>query len=323
MCTAVLYCPGEHYFGRNLDLEYSYRETVTITPRNYRFSFHRLPDIPSHYAMIGMATVSDGYPLYYEATNEKGVSMAGLNFPENAVYLPPSVEKDNVAPFELIPWVLSRCENFEQVKDCLKRICIADIPFSKEFPNTPLHWIIAHGEKSLIVEPLADGLRIYENPFGVLTNNPPFDYHLHNIVNYLNLTPDAPVSRFCKEPQLTPYSRGMGAIGLPGDLSSASRFVRAAFTKSNSVSAGEELTHVSQFFHILDSVAMVNGCVRFDGKLEKTVYSCCCNADRGIFYYTTYENRRITAVDMHRANLDSNALITYSLKAKQDILLEA
>ena len=88
MCTAAVYQTKDHYFGRNLDLEYSYQESITIAPRNYPFSFRKLPEMKTHYAIIGMAYVLEGYPLYYDATNEKGLSMAGLNFPGSAAYSP-------------------------------------------------------------------------------------------------------------------------------------------------------------------------------------------------------------------------------------------
>ena len=106
MCTAVAYKTKDHYFGRNLDLEYSYHETVTITPRNYHFRFRNTEDMEKHYAIIGMAYVLDYYPLYYDATNEKGLSIAALNFPDNAVYQPEKRDKVNVASYELIPWIL-------------------------------------------------------------------------------------------------------------------------------------------------------------------------------------------------------------------------
>ena len=84
MCTAVSFKGSDSYFGRNLDLERSYKESVVITPRGFKLNMRTLPTMESHYAMIGMATVADNYPLYYEATNEMGLSMAGLNFPDNA-----------------------------------------------------------------------------------------------------------------------------------------------------------------------------------------------------------------------------------------------
>ena len=112
----------------------------------------------------------------------------------------------------------------------------------------------------------------------------------------------------------------MGAIGLPGDASSMSRFVRATFVKMNSVSGNSEVESVSQFFHILKSVEMQRGCVQLGKELyDITIYSSCCNTDRGIYYYATYDNSRIYAVDMYKENLQGSTLIGYPLKKDQTI----
>ena len=323
MCTAITLHSGDNYFGRNLDFEYAYCESVTVTPRNFSFAFRRMGEMPTHYAIIGMAYVRDGYPLYYDATNEKGLSMAGLNFPGNAVYRPEAPDMDNIAPFEFIPWVLGQCATMKDVRGLLSRMNMAEIHFSPELPLSPLHWMIADRKAAITVEAVADGLRIYDNPIGVLTNNPPFEYQLFNLNNYMGVGSSAPQDRFAKRLKLQAYSRGMGGLGLPGDLSSMSRFVRAAFAKLNSASGDGEVTAVNQFFHILDFVAHPRGCVRVeDGRYEITVYSSCCNADKGIYYYKTYENSRVTGVDMHRENLDGNQLVSYPLICEETFLIQ-
>ncbi len=319
MCTAITYKTKDHYFGRNLDLEHAFREAVTVTPRHFPFPFRKMGLMDDHFAIIGVSSVVDGYPLYYDATNEFGLSMAGLNFPGNAVYYPEKEGLDNVSPFELIPWILGQCKTVAQAKQLLSRLNLADIPFSKELPLSPLHFILADKTESLVLEPVVDGLKIYDNPIGVLTNNPTFDFHMCNLHQYLNLTREEPESRFSKQFPLAPFSRGMGAIGLPGDLSSASRFVRAAFTKLNSVSGESEEESVSQFFHILNSVAQTRGCARVGKDFEITLYTSCCNTDKGIYYYTTYDNSQITAVDMHKEDLDGSQLIAYPLLTQPQI----
>lgn len=322
MCTSISFKTKDHYFGRNLDLEYSYDEAVTVTPRSYPFTFRESKTLRNHYAIIGMATVADDYPLYYDATNEYGLSMAGLNFPGNAVYLPPADGKENITPFEFIPWVLAQCNTVEEAKKLLVKINLVDISFNDNYPLTPLHWMISDRNSTIVAEPTEDGVRIYENPAGVLTNNPPFPYHQYNLCNYINLTANEPIDRFSNTLQLQPYSRGMGGIGLPGDLSSASRFVRAAFNKLNSVCGGNEVESISQFFHVLDSVAQPRGCNRINNAHEITLYSSCCNTDKGIYYYKTYNNAQLTAVDLHRETLDSSTLVCYPLRQQGDIYHE-
>ncbi len=323
MCTAITYNTENHYFGRNLDLEYSYKETVTITPRNYNFKFRKVKDINTHYAIIGMAYVAGGYPLYYDAINEKGLGMAGLNFPGNADYKEEKDGKDNIAPFEFIPYVLAQCSNIKEVKNLLENINLASINFSDELPASPLHWIIADKEASITVESVKDGLKIYDNPVGVLTNNPTFDIHMFNLNNYMSLSIEQPVNNFSNKLNLETYSRGMGALGLPGDLSSASRFVKATFTKMNSLSGNSESESISQFFHILESVYQQRGCVHMgEDKYEITIYSSCCNMDKGIYYYKTYENSQITGIDMYKENLEGSNLVSYDLIKGQQILMQ-
>ena len=318
MCTAITYASGDHYFGRNLDLDHSYNETVTVAPRGFPFAFRRAATLKEHYAMIGMAFVVENYPLYYDAINEKGLSMAGLNFPASAFYGPEKDGPDNISPFEFIPWLLGQCANLAEARKLLARIHLANIPFSARLPLSPLHWLIADQTGAIVVEAMREGLKIYEDPVGVLTNEPPFDYQMFHLNNHMQLTREAPRNSFAEGLSLKPYCLGMGALGLPGDLSSASRFARAAFTKLNAVSGPSEAESVGQFFHILGSVAQTRGCARAaDDRFEITVYSSCCNMDRGIYYYTTYENSRISAVDMHKENLDGAALISYPLIREQ------
>lgn len=320
MCTAATYLTHDFYFGRTLDYEISYGEQVVVTPRNYPFCFRHMGKLEHHFAMIGMAHVADNCPLYYDGVNEKGVCMAGLNFVGNAVYEKPQEGKDNIAQFEFIPWILSQCATAQEARTLLGRIVLVDTPFGGGLPVAQLHWMIADRDTCLTVEPMADGLKIYENPVGVLTNNPPFDEQLFQLNNFMSLSPEEPTNHFSRKLPLHTYSRGMGALGLPGDLSSQSRFVRAAFVKMNSCSGDSEEASVSQFFHILGSVDQPRGCCCLGGgSYEVTQYTGCCNASKGIYYYTSYDNHQITAVDMNREELDSQGLMVFSLVQGEQI----
>lgn len=323
MCTAATYKTADFYFGRTLDYEFSYGDEVTVTPRSYPFHFSEKREVRTHYALIGMACVADGYPLYYDAVNEKGLGMAGLNFVGNAVYSGPKEEKDNIAQYEFIPWILCQCATVKEARALLAKVNITNKPFHEKFPLAQLHWIIADSVEAVTVESVEEGLKIYDNPVGVLTNNPTFDEQMFALKNYMHLSVKPPVNTFAPGLELEPYSRGMGAIGLPGDLSSQSRFVRAVFTRMNSVSGEGEQESVSQFFHILGSVDQQRGCcVLDDGKCEVTLYTSCCNASRGIYYYTTYDNHQITAVDMHREKLDGDQLVHYPTIKEQQIRMQ-
>ena len=309
MCTCITYQNKDFYFGRNLDLDCSFGEQVVVTPRNFPLEFRRAGREAHHYAMIGMASANDSFPLYAEAVNEKGLCMAGLNFPGNAYYREVSGEGIEIASFEIIAWILGKYASVAEAEVSLRKIKIVDHAFSPQMPPAPLHWMLADKERCLVLEAVREGLKIHENPFGVLTNNPPFEYHKINMNNYLNLSARSPENRFSDGLELKGYSQGMGAVGLPGDASSASRFVRAAFLRWNSVSPEDEDSNVSQFFHILDGVAMVRGSVVTEaGTYDITTYSCCVNTRTGTYYYKTYDDSRIRKVDLGGEHLEGSVL---------------
>lgn len=320
MCTAVSFKTRDFYFGRTLDYDFSYGEQIVITPRNYAFDFRHSERVSRHHTIIGMAYVCDGYPLYYDAANEKGLAMAGLNFVGNAFYGEVDEGKKNVAQFEFVPWVLSQCACVREARDLLKSANIVGSAFSAELPAAELHWMIADKDEAMVVESVKEGLKIYPNPAGVLTNNPAFPEQLFRLNDYMSLSAGEAKNTFSPALDLKNYSRGMGALGLPGDLSSQSRFVRAAFALANSASGADEKESVSQFFHILGSVSQTKGCCRLSGgRYEHTIYTSCINADKGIYYYTTYDNHQINAVGLQNENLDSESLITYPLSSDEKI----
>lgn len=320
MCTAATYETKDFYFGRTLDYEISYGDEIVITPRNYCFNFRNVGIINNHYAIIGMAHVAENYPLYYDAINEKGLGMAGLNFVGNAVYKEMDKYKYNIATFEFISWILCQCATIKEAKEQLNLMNLTNPPFNDDLPTPQLHWIIAgHGE-SITVESTQTGINVYDNPVGILTNNPPFNEQMFNLNNYMALTTGQPQNHFCSKLPLHTYCRGMGALGLPGDLSSPSRFVRASFVKMNSISGDSEMESVNQFFHILGAVEQQKGCCNLgDGKYEITFYTSCCNTQKGIYYYTTYENHQICAVNMYHENLNGSHLVRYSPIKKEQI----
>lgn len=321
MCTAISFLTKNHYFGRNLDYDHSFGEKIIITPRNFPLNFKYEETIYTHYAFIGIGVTEENYPLYFDATNEKGLSFAGLNFPYNAYYNKKDDNFINIAPYELPLWILAKSSCVDEAEEFLKNINIVDTPFNKRLENSSLHFMFSDRDKSIVLETTKDGIFIYENKTGVLTNNPIFPMQLQHLNNFINISNKEPQNLFSDKINLDAYSRGMGGIGLPGDLSSASRFVRAAFTKLNSTCDYDEESSVTQFFHILYSVYQQKGCACLEeGIFEKTNYTSCCNTDKGIYYYTTYENNRITKINMHKENLMLDSLISYELNNTQDIL---
>lgn len=318
MCTCIaLTQRGKFYFGRNLDLEYGFGEKAVCVPRSFPFRFAFAPAQERHYALTGTASLEGGVPLFADACNEKGVCMAGLYFPGNAHYFPaPEAGAHNLAPYELIPWILGACSSAAEAAELLRGVHLVAKPFSERLPLAPLHWMAADGEGCYVAEPTEEGMRVYENGARVLTNNPPFPYHMTRLNDFMALSPAQPQNSFAPELPLRPYGQGMGGIGLPGDASPSSRFVRAAFYAANSVC--EEGEEVAQFFHVLGSVSMPRGGVRTpEGKNDVTRYACCMDTESGTVFYKTYGCGRPAAV---RTVREGKELSVFSLPEREDVL---
>ena len=158
MCTCITYTNNDFYFGRNLDLDCSFGETVTITPRSFPLIFRKAGQQDHHYAMIGMASANDSFPLYAEAVNEKGLAMAGLNFPGNAFYQQPDGKGLEIASFEVIAWLLGKCASVTEAEEYLDEMKIVDLAFSDQMPPAPLHWMLADRERCLVLEAAREGV---------------------------------------------------------------------------------------------------------------------------------------------------------------------
>lgn len=319
MCTAIAMPNGDCFFGRTLDLEYHYNETVTLSPRNFPFWSPSGSQVLGKYAIIGMATVVEDYPLYYDGMNEHGLCMAGLHFPGNGVYLEPTEGVENLPPYALIPRVLSSCASLTEAKALLTEIRLVDRPFSTEYSLTPLHWMISMKGESIVVEPMADGLKVYENPMSVMTNNPTFPAQMAGTPRYNGLRADEPTD-WLVDPSLLPASyRGLGAVGLPGDYSSHARFVRGVFLRENTPPLAEK-DGVIGFFRMMEAVSIPRGVIRTkDGRLVHTIYTSCCDPKNLTYYYTTYDHPSVTGVRLSEAVMNGTNLIRYSLQWNGEI----
>ena len=308
MCTAMKI---GGLFGRTLDLEYGYAEQVVLTPREFTLAMRHRPDLTEHYAILGMATVAEGVPLYYDAVNEHGLAAAGLNFPHSGRYSAP--KEGDVASFELIPYLLGTCATVAEARAILTEVRVCNTAFSAAYAPTKLHWMVADATESIVVESTAAGLRVYRNPIGVMANEPTFDRQLAHWASFAYLSH--------REPSPTPPSlgRGSGSLGLPGDFTSPSRLVRAAFVAAHSEAADDP---VGQFFHAIGAVEVPRGCLRLpDGRWVTSRYTSCMDMGTAAYYYRTYDCHRIQAVRL--ADPHGDALRTYPLPRGEDIRWQA
>lgn len=317
MCTCLVMNNGDTYFGRNLDLDYPISQSIVVAPRNFPFKFRKLKSLNKHYAIFGIASVIDNFPLYFDATNEYGLSIAGLRFREEVKAHKPNPKKINLAQFEFIPYVLGTCRNVKEALEVIKNVEMLDDSFSKKVPSSNLHYMIADKKESYVIEFLSNGVSIYKNPYGVLTNSPPFPFHLENVRLYLNLTNELVESSNFGSLKLTSFTSGQGTYGLPGDVTSPSRFVKTTFLKFASKSSLEEEDNVNQFFRILDNVSFLKGEAKTSNdNYEYTMYTTCVNVNKLILYYKTYHNPTYNCLELTKLDLNKSDLYQYSLNDK-------
>lgn len=325
MCTALTLTTKDknHLFGRNMDLEYSFGQAVQLVPRNFKYKNVVTDEtVSTKYAMIGMGTLIDEHPMYAEAMNEKGLTCAGLNFPGYAHYTDEVIEgKTNIPPFDVIPWVLGNFETIEELRPALENLNLVNKPINSSTPLPTLHWIVSDKNGDcIVIENTKEKLSIFENKVGVLTNSPTFDWHMTNLNQYIGMQPTQPDNTRWHEQDLVAPGQGIGLIGLPGDFSPASRFVRIAFMKSHAVLTDNEHSAVSEFFHMLDNVAMVRGTVVTpQGRDDITQYSSCMCQEKGIYYYKTYNNSQINVIDMNKEDLDGDKIKIFNYEDKLSI----
>ena len=285
MCTSILLRGIRNLFGRNLDVFHSYNENIIFIPRQHKIQFKKSESFNNHYSILGIGMYYDNYPFLFDAINEKGIGMSCLNFVNNAHYFDFKKNKINLTYYELILYLLGKCSSLKEVKEELDDINLINEAYDNSMIISQLHFMVSSKEGSLVIESTIDGLRVYDNFFDVLTNNPDFSYHSNNINNYSNLT--------LKNPKKY-ISLGQGLIGLPGDYSSISRFIKAFFVKKYILLEKlEEFDNVNQFFYVLDSVLMPKGLVKEKNGFEYTLYSVCYDLENFMLYYKTYNDRKI------------------------------
>lgn len=326
MCTAI---SDGRLCGRTLDLEYSYGEQVVITPRDFPFTFRYEGAMPTHPAIIGMAHVADGIPLYYDAMSETGLAVCGLRFATSCVYHPPRAGRHNLASYELIPRLLGVCRTVEDAVAFLKDVTVTPDSISPDLPTVPLHWLVADRKRAVVVESVAEGLAVYDDPVAIMTNQPPFPYHMARLAEMASLSSAPANNTLCPTVGMEP-PLGTGSVGLPGDTTSSSRFLRAVYAKYQTLPtdaptdgrASTPWAAVSRFFHLMDTVSVPRGCaVTADGHATETVYTACMDLSTCTYYFTTYGCRRIRGVAMGDTIREGTRLRAFPIGRDEDILM--
>lgn len=315
MCTALTIVNDGMFFGRNLDLDEHFNEQIVIVSRNYPIVLKNESSLDQHYAIMGTATLINHYPLFADGFNEKGLAMAGLNFPHGCSYSDtPKQNCINLTPYEIILYTLAKYETVAQVKKDYQNLNLYAQDFMTGVGCATLHWILSDEHDCIVIESRHDGLKIIDNPTGIMTNCPNFEYHLTNLDYYISLNTKQPTNQWMKDMDLKVIGSGSGSFGLPGDYSSPSRMIRANFLKQAFVKTADVDETVVSFFHTLDGVSYVKGsAVNENGTLEYTLYSNCFDTKRKTYYYKTYQGYQIAKLSMDHVDLDVNQIYHYPM----------
>lgn len=315
MCTGIRFVDvaGKMYAGRNLDWECGYGQKIVVTPRNYvrPYAFEQHA---TGFATIGTCIVVENVPLYFDCGNEKGLYIAGLNFPGYAQYEANAVEgKTNVAAYEFPLWVASSFTSVDEAEAALKNVAIVGKPINENYPVALLHFLICDAKRSIVVEYMPDGIHIHHDAVDVLTNQPTFDWHMEHLRSYLNLSSEFQPTVKWGNVELAPYGSGENLVGMPGSNYSPDRFVRVAYYNTHYPVQSGESANVTRLFRTLGSVEQfLGGGLMEDGKYEYTVYTGGFSSVTNTYYMSVYENPAIKSYPMSDADLSATALYTFA-----------
>ncbi|MES5928037.1 choloylglycine hydrolase family protein [Bacillus cereus group sp. MG9] len=327
MCTSLTLQTknGQHLFARTMDFTLDLNQEVIIIPRHYQWNNITGEIINTKHATVGMGINHQGRVIMADGVNEAGMTCATLYFPGFATYSK-SIDnnKTNLAPFDFVTWSLTQFNSVKELKKSVDSLTFLDIPLPDLGLTPPLHWILADKWGDCIVlEPTNEGLKMYDNPLGVMTNSPEFNWHLQNLRQYIGLKSQPFSPTEWSNLPLSAFGQGSGSMGLPGDFTPPSRFVRAAYGKQNIQDIDSEEEGVSALFHILSNCEVPKGgVITEEGTLDNTIYTSVMCMESGTYYYHTYDCRQIIAIHLFHENLDTDEIKAYSFQRKQKIFYE-
>lgn len=327
MCTGIRLISenGGVIYARTLEFGQPMESAILVVPRGYSFKGTAPSGKPeglnwkARYAVVGANAL--GLTHFLDGVNEMGLAGGLFYFPGFACYqdINPKDYSESIAPWELMTWILTQCATLEEVKKALITIKVGNTVFKSWGFVPPVHAIV-HDSKgnSLVIEYVKGALELYDNPLGVFTNSPTFEWHLINLSNYIQLTPENSVHRTLdKTVQIAPFGQGSGMLGLPGDFTPTSRFVRAvAFSQSIKVGFDEK-DSLNAAFHVLNLFNIPIGVVRHceNGKelYDFTQWTSASDLRNKKYFYHTYDNPQIRCIDLMSYNVDAREPLIFPM----------
>jgi choloylglycine hydrolase len=314
--------------ARTLEFASDLHSDLVIIPRGQRFAGVQGSKLglkwTGKYGFAGANAL--GLPVVIDGVNEKGLSAGILYFPGCARYkaVTDAEEGRVLAPWDVVTYTLSTCATVGEAAEALRKAVVGDVALKEWGIVPPVHFIFADAAGgSLVVEYTVDGFKCHENPLGVLTNSPAFDWHMTNLRNYGGLSADNASPLKIGDLTLTGFGQGSGMRGLPGDFTPPSRFVRAVAFSGTALPAPKAEDGVEQAFHILNQFDIPKGSVRekHEGReiSEYTQWTSAADCTNKRFYIRTFQNSRIRMIDLGRCNLDAKEIVTIKLVSPESI----
>lgn len=327
-CTGIklIANDGSLVHGRTLEFGVIIDISIAVIPKGYAFQgttpYGKGLSYKSKYGAVGCMCFD--YPALLDGLNEKGLAVGTFYFPTFASYaeITPTNQSRALSPVEFPNWILTQFATVEEVKAALLGVVIAPTP-TKGWGSAPapFHYIVFDKTGNcLVIEPLNGKLFTYENKLGTFTNSPTFDWHMTHLRNFLNLTPYNAKPMKLNGISLEPLGEGTGLVGLPGDFTPPSRFIRAALFSANAVPSANANDAIFQLFHILNqfdiplgSVKSVNGNTTVN---EETQMICARDPQSLKYYFKSYNNQTINVVDLTRFDLAAKTIKSLNVLGK-------
>jgi len=333
-CTGIRLtaADGTIIYARTLEFDVDIHSDVIVVPRGYT----RVGSTPdgkagltwkAKYASVGANGL--GMPLVFDGVNEKGLAAGLFYFPTTAGYMPYSTgdAAKTIAPWELGSWILDNFANVDEVKANLNKIVVPEIVFKGWGFVPPVHFVVhdASGQ-SIVLEYVGGKLAVHDNPLGIMVNSPTFDWHMTHLRNYVNFSfRNAPPVQLGSV-KLVAFGQGSGMLGMPGDLTPPSRFVRAVAFSQSVLPSKTGAEAILQAFHILNNFDIPKGSTRENEKdahgnvlTDYTLWTSANDLKAKRFYFRTYDNSQIRMVDLMKMNLDTKDIVTIPMKGEEVI----
>ncbi|CAM4245964.1 choloylglycine hydrolase family protein [Erysipelothrix inopinata] len=312
MCTNITLKSSDNtvLMARTMDFSFALDPEMMVYPRNFKLNFAFNEPLEHHYAFLGLSKNIGVFALA-DGINEHGLTAAALYFEGYATYESTVVEGKSIAPNDIVMWMLAKCKTVEDVKEVFQTHHLVELKLEFLGMIPPLHWVFQDIEgNSIIVEPLEDGIKIYENKLGVLTNSPDYGWHKTNVRSYIGLDPAQVEPRTIYGENFKAFGQGSGTFGLPGDLTPPSRFVKALYSKLSTKKAANEAELVVAASHILNNVDIPKGSVVTQRKtIDYTQYTAYMISNTQTYYYRLYDSLNTEVVNLNDFDLDGNEII--------------